>query len=181
MSSTAQNPALTGGAAPESVQGHKSLRQGREKGRKVGGEDMELNMTSMIDVVFQLLIYFILTASFAVGEGVITAQLPQGTGAADSAKPPDQPLNIILTSAGTHGYRITVEGYHTAPGDFTQLQNILVEMQYDTSRGRNGMYKPDNPVIIKPDGTVRWQHVVNAFNATVAARYSNVAFAQAQR
>ena len=44
----------------------------------------------------------------------------------------------------------------------------------------SGSFKPDNPLIIEPDGRVRWQHVVNAFNAAVKARYTNVAFAQAR-
>ncbi|MEM6507410.1 MAG: hypothetical protein AAF711_18390, partial [Planctomycetota bacterium] len=36
---------------------HVSTRKKRKKG--VGGEDMQLQMTSMIDVVFLLLIYFV--------------------------------------------------------------------------------------------------------------------------
>ena len=58
---------------------------------------MELKMTSMIDVVFLLLIYFVITASFAVGEGVITAQFPVGTGEADPLDPPKNPIKIIVT------------------------------------------------------------------------------------
>jgi len=64
--------------------------------------------------------------------------------------------------------------------NFSALSQELVSLQHDPSRGRNGIYKPDNPVIIKPGREVRWQHVVNTFNAAVSARYSNVAFAQAQ-
>ena len=33
---------------------------------------MTVNLTSMIDVIFQLLIYFIITATFVIGEGVLT-------------------------------------------------------------------------------------------------------------
>ncbi len=141
---------------------------------------MQLNLTSMIDVIFQLLIYFVVTASFAAGEGIITAKLPQGTGGAPSkAEPPKQPLNIILSSAGTFGYNIGIQNQPAAPRDFEQLATMLEGLQFDPERGRSGAYKPDHPVIIKPAGNVRWQHVVNAFNAAITARYSNVSFAQA--
>lgn len=151
------------------------------KHRPLKRASMNLNLTSMIDVIFQLLIYFIITASFTLGEGVITARLPKGSGPAPSPdKLPDQPLNIILQSQGAYDVRINIEGIAEAPHNFTGLAQLLERVQFDPQRGRSGAYKPDNPVIIKPDGRVRWQHVVNAFNAAVKARYSNVSFAQAR-
>lgn len=140
-----------------------------------------LNLTSMIDVVFQLLIYFVVTASFAQGEGIIIAKLPQSGGAASAeVEPPKQPLKIILTSTGMSAYRINLEGYPAAPADFEQLGGLLEQLRHDPSRGLTGPYKDDNPIIIQPDGKTRWQHVVNAFNSTVAARYKNVSFSQAK-
>ena len=44
----------------------------------------------------------------------------------------------------------------------------------------DGGEQSDAPVVIKPDGAVRWQHVVNAFNSAVTARYRNVSFAQVE-
>ncbi len=162
---------------------HQSQRQKR-RGRVIGGGNpMELNLTSMIDVVFQLLIYFIVTSSFAIGEGVITVKLPTGPGTPQqSQKPPEQPLKIVVNSAGAigTGYRVYIEGLAGRPANFKELAETLIQLQYDPSRGLNGAYKPDNPVIIRPETSVRWQHVVNAFNAAVKARYSNVSFAQAK-
>lgn len=161
---------------------HTSQREKRKK-NMISGARMDLNLTSMIDVVFQLLIYFIVTCSFAVGEGILTAKLPTGPGSADPSNvPPRQPLKIIVNTAGSIGtdYRVYIEGLATRPNNFAELAETLVQLQYDPERGLNGAYKPDNPVIIRPDATVRWQHVVNAFNAAVKARYSDVAFAQAQ-
>lgn len=165
----------------EQVVHHEAQRHKRK--RAIGGGSMQLNLTSMIDVVFQLLIYFVVTSSFAVGEGVITAKLPTGPGSPKkSRKPPEQPLKIIVNSAGDAGtsYRVRIETLAKRPNNFTELAEFLIQLQHDPDRGLDGPYKPDNPVIIKPDGSVRWQHVVNAFNAAVKARYSNVSFAQAQ-
>jgi len=160
---------------PETVAHHASQRSKRA----LLPASMQLNLTAMIDVIFLLLIYFVVTASFTVGEGVITANLPRGGSAPSTDKPPDKPLNVLLRSAGTSGVSVSVEGMQRARS-FTELIELLERLQYDPKRARAGVYKPDNPVVIKPDGQVRWQHVVNGFNAAVAARYTNVSFSQAE-
>lgn len=133
---------------------------------------MRLNLTAMIDVVFQLLIYFVVTASFAQGEGVLKARLPGGEqGQALGPPPPSAELTVRVASAGTHAYRLTVEPGGIAPQSFHELADLLERLK--------GIYGQDTPVIIEPQRAVRWQHVVNAFNAAVRARYENVAFASA--
>lgn len=166
--------------SPEDVE---AMEHHDRRAKKEGSAELSnLNLTSMIDVVFQLLVYFVVTTSFAQGEGVIIAKLPKAGGAAAAdVKPPERPLKIILSSTGMSGYRINLDGYPAAPRDFVDLNQTLLQLQYDPSRGLSGPYKQDNPIIIQPDGQVRWQHVVNAFNATVSARYKNVSFGQAQQ
>jgi biopolymer transport protein ExbD len=153
---------------------HKSARQKRV----IGGGGMQLNLTSMIDVIFQLLIYFVITANFAVGEGIITAKLPAADEGSAAAPPPETPLNVVLTASGQYHCRIMIEGTSHSPRNFTELADLLARMQYGPSNP-GGAYKDDNPLMIKPEGTVRWQHVVNAFNAAVKAKYKNVSFAKA--
>ncbi len=149
-------------------------RHGRPK------PNMQPNLSAMIDVIFLLLIYFVTTANFTPDEGVLTAKLPQGTGkTSESMSPPQRPLNIVLTPAGEVECRISIQGYPQAPSDFAELATLLVQLQYDPERGlRSGAFKPDSPVVIKPEAGVRWQHVTNAFNAAVRARYTNINFAQ---
>ena len=176
MSSPAQtNPQPQQNVADEPTVHHQSNRQRRD----VAKTKMQLNLTSMIDVIFQLLIYFVITASFAVGEGVIAANLPgQGQGTS-TAEPPKTPLKIVIASRGQHSYQLRIDGISQAPANFKSLSELLQSIQHDPQRGRSGAYPPDNPIMITPDSTVRWQHVVDAFNAAVAARYSNISFAQA--
>lgn len=174
MSSPAQTNHGVHEDATETIH-HQSPRQQRE----IKPARMQLNLTSMIDVIFQLLIYFVITASFAVGEGIIAANLPGAGQGSSAAELPKTPLNIIVASRGQYSYQIRIDGISQAPADFAQLGELLQSLQNDPTRGRRGAYPPDNPIMIKPDGNVRWQHVVNAFNAAVAARYSNISFAQA--
>ena len=153
----------------------------RRRGREAVPAKMQLNFTAMIDVIFQLLIYFVVTASFAVDEGILTAKLPQGTGKPMKVpKTPQHPIKIRLTSLSLPTEcRIELVGLSRSPRHFGELAEQLAGLQYN-DRNPSGSFKPDNPVIIEPDGHTRWQHVVNAFNAAIKSRYTNVAFAQAR-
>ncbi|MCE9590284.1 MAG: biopolymer transporter ExbD [Planctomycetes bacterium] len=153
----------------------------RKRPKRLERNEITLNLVAMLDMAFNILIFFILTANFAVGEGVLTAKLPAsgsgGTGGAPVAEIPKNPIVINVASAGD-SYSVNIEGSMNSTRDFTELQTQLNQMQSDPSRGFTGPYKPDNPVIIKPDGEVRWQHVVNAFNAAISARYSDISFSR---
>jgi biopolymer transport protein ExbD len=163
-------------APPDPIVHHRSAakRHGRAP------LNMQPNLSAMIDVIFLLLIYFVITANFTPDEGVLTAKMPQGTGKpAEDLTLPQRPLNIILSPVGLSGCRIRVEGYPQAPAGFADLAALLKELQYDPDNGlRSGMFKLDSPVVIRPEADVRWQHVANAFNAAVRAQYSNINFAQ---
>ncbi|MBI1373970.1 MAG: hypothetical protein GC159_14705 [Phycisphaera sp.] len=148
-------------------------KKGKAKPHKMG----DLNLTSMMDVVFQLLIFFVLTASFAVGEGILPAELPVGQGKQADTDTPKQPIKVLLKSAGGEDVLIQLEGMPTAPADFPELYQTLRSMQVG-SGGAFAVYNKDDPIIIKPDSTVRWGHVVNAFNACVRAKYENINFSE---
>jgi len=67
----------------------------------VSGESssrVEMDMTPMIDVSFQLLIFFILTINFPVQEGTLTSQLPKHSGSnpTDVKRPVLDPLQLRL-------------------------------------------------------------------------------------
>ena len=146
------------------------------KRRGMKPASMQLNITPMIDVIFQLLIYFIITASFTQDEGVLAAKMPPQDGSSQPDIPPQQ-LVVEIAPAG-YSYRLTLEGDPVAVRNFSELRERLIGKQFDPERGRQGTYQPDDPVRIRPEGEVRWQHVVNAFNAAVAARYTDVGFAK---
>ena len=149
------------------------------KRRLLPGAKMRLQITPLIDVIFQLLIYFIVTASFLMGEGALPANLPDGEGqAVSTAVHPEQPLRVLLTPIGNASVRIDVEGFRKTTSSFSQLQGYLAALQYDPKLGRKGFFKPGNPVVIQPMGQVRWQHVLNAFNSAVAVGYENVSLAK---
>ena len=148
----------------------------RSRAQRLQPAHMALNLTAMIDVIFLLLIYFVITASFVEGEGVIASDLSNGRGEHLLPPPPPVgPLAIEVRVEGRYGYQLHVGPTATPVRDFAQLARLLAEWQYDPTRNRQGPYPPDTPVVIKPDRTVRWQHVVDTINAVVKARFQNYA------
>lgn len=169
-------------AEPPATLHHESprLRRQRSNGASVVGE---LNLTSMIDVIFQLLIYFVVTAGFMIDEGVLAAKLPQGPAGAVSADDlPPEKIEVRLTADDTDDSLVQISrGPRDRPiryAGFRELAEDLDRLRYDPRRGEGGLYDADDPVLIQPTGGVRWQHVVNAFNAALAAGYTNVSFAE---
>ena len=147
------------------------------RGRRAGaGSVGQLNLTSMIDVIFLLLIYFVITANFSVDEGVLTAQLPQGT----SAPPPldELPLEKLVIElsvpAADDTAAVITRGRRRYVG-VEELQADLAAQRRGPGRSPTALYEADHPVLIEPAPGVRWQHTVDAFNAVVAAGYTRVA------
>ncbi len=159
---------------PQFVGRNVDLVHHERKVREVKSADMQVNLTSMIDVIFLLLIYFVVTASFAVGEGVIVAKMPEGSGPSDALAPKKQKLIVEISSAGSDptGYMINIQGVGR-PQNFAELAAMLAEIQGDVRSA-------SDPVVIQPDPLVRWQHAVDAFNAAIKARYTDVRFGQSR-
>ncbi len=150
--------------------------------KSTGPASMQLNLTSMIDVIFLLLIYFVITASFTPDEGIITSKLPaqKGMGAQSTLEPPKRPLDIVVSDVGNYEYRLMIEQVRDrTPRDFAHLAQILGELRHDDDNP-GGIYPDDTPVLIKPDRGTAWQHVVNAFNAAITAKYTNVSFSRVE-
>ena len=180
-SADANRPSSPADPAPDQVAEtihHTSARERRREPRPIG----QLNLTAMLDVTFLLLIFFILTASFAPNEGVLEADLPTGPANAEPAAVPDQPINIVLVSLGqgpVGGQSVRIEiqtGTSMTVASFEELYQQLKAMQWD---GGQGAFKADNPIIIKPGADVAWDDVISAFNAAIRAKYTAINFARA--
>lgn len=147
--------------------------------RRAPRAEMTLNLTPMIDVVFQLLIFFLLTMSMGLDERVFAVDVPTSSAAAGMDDPfdlPDQPLTISVVSTGPspsdYAIRFDLPGLEP-PADFDELFRRLDAMQIRPGNPR-GLFTPDNPIHIRPTPSTRWEHAVAALNACLRARYTNV-------
>jgi biopolymer transport protein ExbD len=169
----------TTGRSPDEVIAHKRVRQrhGRHKAR------IGLNITAMIDVVFLLLIFFMVATNFKLGEEIFRMDLPE-RGQASQPDPfqiDQEPLRIVVVSTGgeSSAYRIQLNGAISYTcSSFDDLTEFL--RQRRIARGRpGGLFASDHPVLIEPTTSARWEHAVGAFNAALLAEYTNISFRSA--
>jgi biopolymer transport protein ExbD len=116
-------------------------------------EDPELNLTSLIDVVLLLVIFFMVSTTF-VQEGRLRVDLPEA-GATRAAEPRERPIVVTITAQGS--YRI----------DDRALVNNERETLFAGLRQVAGEART-RPVTIRADARATHQSVVTAMD--VAAR-----------
>ncbi len=140
----------------------------------------DLNLVAMIDVVFLLLMYFLLATNFTLGEELYRIELPQSLGTAADPDPfdlPDQPVIIKITSTGPgkNSYLIRLDLGNTQPTSFEKLYTTLRDWKAGPGNSA-GILFPDTPIIIQPDRSCRYEHAINVLNACIRAQYENVQF-----
>lgn len=109
----------------------------------------EVNLTSLIDVVLLLLIFFMVSTSF-VKQSQISIRLPQADSAAVVEEKPEQ-LEIMITEQGTY----LINGRELINSRPETIRNALQKI----SDGDTSL-----PLTISADANARHQHVVTAMD-----------------
>jgi biopolymer transport protein ExbD len=131
----------------------------------------------MIDIVFNLLIFFLVGASFKVQEGLLPSKLPETAGLHAGIQIPLRPIRIRLNRTGdslvSEDCDITVENLKQGvqPYNFAELHAILGGLK------QRAAYSEETPVILIPEGSVKYGHVINAYNAASRAQFKSISFA----
>ncbi len=141
--------------------------------RKVRGRakpQIRLPLTPMIDITFQLLLFFLLATEFRQTEGQIPATLPRQAGGMALSKPIEKPLWITLRVAGQDNQDVVYE----IGG---QKQTVATpEKLYESLMQCRIAFGDNVPMIIQPGTNVRWEYVVEVFNQAVRAKFRNIGF-----
>jgi len=145
-----------------------------KKRKKKGARNMQPPLTPMIDVTFQLLLFFILTCEFRESEGMIPGTLPSRGSVAQqvSDDPPPDPITVKVMPGLTHElatYEMT--GVPTAINDVKTLGEHLAKRQA-------AVRSDEVPVVILPEDNAAWGFVVEAFNQAKRAKFKKIGFAQ---
>jgi biopolymer transport protein ExbD len=109
----------------------------------------DVNLTPLIDVVFLLLIFFMVSTSF-VKQSQITIRLPEAESTAMVEEPPEQ-IDIMITEQGTY----LVNGRELINNRPETIRNALQRV----SAGNTSL-----PLTISADANARHQHVVTAMD-----------------
>jgi len=125
---------------------------------------IESGSASMIDIVFQLLIFFILTLKIVAAEGDFNINMPLGATAPAESTPPPQDLRVKLEANpdGTlkqlyFGNRGLGNAY---PQSFDALNNEIAAWV-----GSDGAVADDLEVELIPDYNLHYRYIVKAISA----------------
>jgi biopolymer transport protein ExbD len=135
--------------------------------RRRGQTRMQPPLTPMIDVTFQLLIYFLLTATFREAEGQIPGSLPNTSGVTAGQKVEFEPTKVHLVPRGVSNELVE---YRIEGGEASSDPQKL----YEDLRIRKEQL--DAPLVIQVNKEVRWEFVVEAFNQAIRAEYEDIGF-----
>ena len=120
----------------------------------------QLALTSMLDVIFLLLCFFVTVSVFSQWENEISINLPS----ASPAEEPDRLPGEIIVNLAKDG-KVTVNGRLLPLGD---LRERLA---------RVAKFYPDQAVIIRADKDVRYELLVGVIDTCRAANVWNFSFA----
>ena len=138
--------------------------------KKEGEAKMELQIAPLIDVVFLLLIYFMVTASLIKKEGDVSFILPANVQSIDPVNLPVE-LLIEIEPDGT----VMAEGLRFAADDY-----VLTDLSTQIAGLRAIAKSQQSPFIINllPDKETMHARVVDVMDACAAAGARNVSFSK---
>lgn len=134
------------------------------KFRRQPTEELELNLTPLIDVVFLLLIFFMVSTTFQK-ESQISLQLPRAS-KSSTETPPDS-VEVLINAAG----RFYVNDQELLQSNVETLQNAL----YKLTGGER-----DVPLTIRADAQTPHQAVVTAMDAAAKLGMLRLSIATSQ-
>jgi biopolymer transport protein ExbD len=129
-------------------------------------------MTPMIDCIFQLLIFFMLTPTFQAREGYLTTNLPREQGPNPTEQKDLARIKIELLEEGTEG-----EAVNIVLNDTQVLGSNFDGLRAALEGYRAQGLPPNHPIQIAPTMAVRHKWVVRAFDIAVLSRFTNIQFA----
>jgi biopolymer transport protein ExbD len=126
-------------------------------------EVIKLEMTPMIDIVFQLLVFFVFTFKIVLPEGDFNIRMP-ATSASQSSQPSETPLMKVRLRAEGDGSLSRVQLgdlAFTGQTPFYQLQSHLRGLIDDSA----GPGSSDQEVELDCDYGLKYRYTINALTA----------------
>ncbi|MCB2426320.1 ExbD/TolR family protein [Methylophaga pinxianii] len=128
-------------------------------------EEPDVNLTPMIDVVFLLLLFFMVSTSF-IRESSLKVDLPEATGQALAEQ--EAPIDIIIRANG----EVLVNDTPIAVATRDALRDLL-----KTTAGENA----DPHIIISADANAEYQQIVTAMDAAQLLGFTRLTLATRQK
>jgi biopolymer transport protein ExbD len=126
----------------------------------VGDGEFGFQIAPMLDILFVLLLFFMVSAGAQKHEASLTTQLPGG------APGGDVPLEIGIDADG----QVSVSGQPVGDPADRQLQPLIDRLTQVLAADDK------QPVVVTPVRSAKHQRVIDVLNACAAAKVKNLAF-----
>lgn len=131
---------------------------------EVGSSRTNLNMTSMIDIVFLLLVFFVMTFKIVELEGDFSVRMPLASDSSGMVDDTDLPIKLRLRATGTGGLASMELNELQLGVDFEALQREVIGLV-----GGGAPLDDDDEegpeIEIDTDFNLRYEHVIAAITA----------------
>ncbi len=127
-----------------------------------GPDKVDMQMTPMIDIVFQLLTFFVMSFKIATQEGDFNIKMPLAAAASSAAVEPIPPIKVKLL-ADAQGALAGIRMGERGLARFSDLNNEIMRL-VGGSAGPNAAESPFE-VEIDADYNLRYENVVAAITA----------------
>ena len=135
-----------------------------------------MQMTPMIDVVFQMLIFFMVGMQIKIPEGILNSYLPKDRGVGmpeeednPDITPPEVRIRLEKNEVASTDENVVVDIYFEQYSceDIQDLEDKLVRLGQELS---------SIPVVIDGDPEVPFSYILGTLNACVKARFTQISF-----
>ena len=136
-------------------------------------EELGLQLTPMIDCIFQLLIFFMVNINFRIEEGLLKAFLPKASSTPVEDDKKKEPIRVRIAEAspGVLELKVNVKvlGGRTEAESYLALEQELREI-----KAALGAEMP--PVIIDAQPRLPYKYIISALNVCGKLSIENVMF-----
>ena len=126
-------------------------------------DEAEINITPMLDIVFIMLIFFIVTTSFVKEKGL------------EVSRPSNSPPKEIKKNKGPIVVKVDANGNITLKGRILERKAVQANMEREKAE------KPDSPLIIAAHPDAETDALVTILDAAEAVGVASVSVATTQR
>ena len=147
---------------------HQTVLSGFGRHRRIS---MGLRMTPMIDVIFLLLTFFLLTAKFQDTEQLLPVFV--GNTTPEPVMANDTPLAVYVQT-GPDGYRLSVADHPSIPLDAQRPQQALLLLAREVQQSLQAMGAV--PIEVYYDDAVSWDVVVKVYDVLYTMGTENITF-----
>ncbi|GAA0784900.1 ExbD/TolR family protein [Marinobacterium sediminicola] len=126
-------------------------------------EEISINLTPLIDVVFLLLIFFMITTTFT-RESHLSISLPEAATESDQTTPELESVDVVVGAEGQY----SVNGQPLVTSDALTLKRAVIKLVGD---------ERDLPFIITADANARHQSVVTVMDVAGQLGFSGLSIA----